>query len=80
MEGQLLEQIHTVSRIASAKMLRVRWAYYLSIPSVVYWIVLVGWSSFWFPVVFGPRHVAMTGCRTCGARFLMGPGGSASGQ
>ena len=45
-EGQLLEQIHTVSRIASAKMRRVRWAYYLSIPSVILWVVLVGWSSF----------------------------------
>ena len=45
-EGQLLEQIHTVSRIASAKMRWVRWTYYLSIPSVVFWIVLLGWSSF----------------------------------
>ena len=45
-EGQLLEQIHAVSRIASTKMRRVRWAYYLTIPSVVFWIVLVGWSSF----------------------------------
>ena len=45
-ERQLLEQIHTVSGIASAKMRQVRWAYYLSVPSVVFWVILLGWSSF----------------------------------
>ena len=46
MERQLLGQIHTVSGIASAKMRRVRWAYYLSGPSVIFWIILLGWGSF----------------------------------
>ena len=41
MERQLLEQIHTVSGIASAKMRRVRWLYYLSVPSVIFWIILL---------------------------------------
>ena len=45
-ECQLLEQIHTVSGIASAKMHRVRWAYYLSVPLVVIWVILLGWGSF----------------------------------
>ena len=45
-EHQLLDQIHTVSKIASTKMLRVRWAYYLSIPSVVLWVILLSWGSF----------------------------------
>jgi len=45
-ERQLLDQIHTVSRIASAKMQRVRWAYSLSVPSVVFWVILLGWGSF----------------------------------
>ncbi len=44
-ERQLLEQIHTVSKIASVKMRRVGWAYYFSIPSVVLWVVLFGWGS-----------------------------------
>ena len=44
-ERQLLGQIHTVSRIASVKMRRVRWAYYLSVPSVVLWLILLGWGS-----------------------------------
>lgn len=44
-ESQLIEQVHTVSRIASTKMRRVRWAYYLSIPSVLLWIALLGWTS-----------------------------------
>ena len=46
MERQLLEQIHAVSGIASAKMRRVRWAYYLSGPSFVLWVILLGWGSF----------------------------------
>lgn len=45
-ERQLLDQIHTVSRIASTKMRRVRWAYYLSLLSVVFWVILLGWGSF----------------------------------
>lgn len=45
-EHQLLDQIHTVSRIASAKMRRVRWAYYLTAPAVVFWVILLGWGSF----------------------------------
>ena len=44
-EHQLLDQVHAVSRIASTKMRRVRWAYYLSFPSVVLWVVLLGWGS-----------------------------------
>ena len=44
-ERQLLEQIHAVSRIASVKMRRVRWAYYVSVPSLVSWVILLGWSS-----------------------------------
>ena len=44
-EGQLLEQVHIVSRIASAKMHRVRWAYYLSGPSVALWVVLLAWGA-----------------------------------
>ena len=44
-ERQLLEQIHAVSGIASAKMRRVRWAYYLSLPSLICWVILFGWSS-----------------------------------
>ena len=45
-ERQLLDQIHTVSGIASTKLRRVRWTYYLSVPSVVSWIILLGWSGF----------------------------------
>ena len=44
-ERQLLDQIHTVSRIASAKMRRVRWAYFLSGPSVLLWVILLAWGS-----------------------------------
>ena len=44
-ERQLLDQIHAVSRIASAKMRRVRWAYYLSAPSLIFWVILLGWGS-----------------------------------
>ena len=44
-ERQLLLQIHTVSGIASAKMRRVRWAYLLTVPSVVFWVILLGWGS-----------------------------------
>ena len=45
-ECELLHQIHAVSGIASYKMRRVRWAYYLCVPSVALWVLLLGWSSF----------------------------------
>ncbi len=45
-ERHLLDQVHAVSCIASAKMRRARWAYYLSVPSVVCWVMLLGWGSF----------------------------------
>lgn len=45
-EDQLLDQIYRVSSIASAKMKRVRKAYYLSIPSLLLWLGLLAWSSF----------------------------------
>lgn len=44
-ENQLLQQIHAVSGIASVKMRRVRWAFWLSIAAVVLWIVLMAWGS-----------------------------------
>ena len=44
-EGQLLEQIHAVSRIASIKMRRVRLAFYFSGPAVLLWVVLLAWGS-----------------------------------
>lgn len=45
-ERQLLDQVHAVSRIDSAKMRRVRWAYFFSVPSVMLWVVLLGWGPF----------------------------------
>ena len=44
-ECQLLHQIHTVSRIVSSKMRRVRLAYSLSVPSVLLWLSLLAWGS-----------------------------------
>ena len=44
-EHQILEQVHTVSLIASAKMRRVRCSYFLSVPSVVLWLILLAWGS-----------------------------------
>ena len=44
-ERQLLDQVHAVSRIANTKMRWVKWAYYLSAPSVVLWIILLAWGS-----------------------------------
>lgn len=44
-EHQLLQQIHTVSAIASTKMRQVRWAYFLSTLSVVLWVMLLGWGA-----------------------------------
>ena len=40
-ERELLDQIYRVSQIASAKMSRVRWAIYLSVPSVFLWLMLL---------------------------------------
>ena len=45
LERQLLDQIHRVSVIASAKMHRVRWALLLSLPSGILWLVLMAWGS-----------------------------------
>ena len=45
-ERQLLQQIHTVSAIASKKMRRVQWAYFFSVPSVMLWVILLGWGAF----------------------------------
>lgn len=44
-ETQLLEQIHSVSKIASQKMRRVWCAYVLSAPTIILWVVLVAWGS-----------------------------------
>ena len=44
-ECQLLHQIHRVSRIVSSKMRRVQWAYSLSVPSVLLWLILLAWGS-----------------------------------
>lgn len=44
-ERQLLDQIHAVSKIASSKMRRVRWSYYLSGPAVALWVTLLAWGS-----------------------------------
>ena len=44
-ESQLLDQIHRVSRIASAKMRRVQWAFVLTVPSSILWLVLLVWGS-----------------------------------
>ena len=44
-ERQLLEQVHTVSQIASAKMRRVRLAYLLSVPAVILGVMLLAWGS-----------------------------------
>ena len=44
-ERQLLDQIHRVSRVASIKMKRVRWAIWLSVPAVALGLILLAWSS-----------------------------------
>ena len=44
-ESQLLDQIHTVSQIASIKMNRVKWACVLSVPVGVLWVILLAWMS-----------------------------------
>ena len=44
-EHQLLDQVHRVSKVASTKMRRVRWAIVLSLPAIALWFVLLAWSS-----------------------------------
>ena len=44
-EHQLLDQVHRVSKLASTKMRRVRWAIVLSVPAIALWFVLLAWSS-----------------------------------
>ena len=44
-ESQLLDQIHKVSKIASVKMRRVRWAFLLSAPASALWLVLLAWGT-----------------------------------
>ena len=44
-ESELLDQIYRVSRVASKKMFRVRWAYYTAGPATVLWATLLVWSS-----------------------------------
>ena len=44
-ERQLLDQIHRVSRVASTKMTRVRWALWLSGPSLILWVILLAWGN-----------------------------------
>ena len=44
-ESQLLDQIHRVSKIASVKMRRVRWAFLLSAPASVLWLMLLAWGT-----------------------------------
>ena len=44
-ECQLLDQIHRVSQIVSTKMYRVRWAFILTGPSSILWLVLLVWGS-----------------------------------
>lgn len=44
-ELQLLDQIYSVSQIVSVKMRYVRWAFILSLPSIVLWAALLAWGS-----------------------------------
>ncbi len=44
-ERQLLQQIYAVSHVVSAKMNRVKWAFRLSIPSIILWAVLIAWGN-----------------------------------
>ena len=44
-ECQLLDQIHRVSQIVGTKMYRVRWAFILTGPSSILWLVLLVWGS-----------------------------------
>lgn len=49
-EGQLLDQIYLVSRIASDKMRRVHCAFMASVPSGILGIALLGWGSMRPPI------------------------------
>ena len=44
-ESHLPDQIHRVSKIASVKMRRVRWAFLLSAPASTLWLVLLAWGT-----------------------------------
>ena len=44
-ESHLLDQVHRVSKIASVKMRRVRWAFLLSAPASALWLVLLAWGT-----------------------------------
>ena len=44
-EQQLLDQIYRVSEVVSVKMRRVRWAFILSAPATLLWLVLLVWGS-----------------------------------
>lgn len=44
-ERQLIDQIYRVSRVASVKMKRVRWAIWSSAPAVVLGLILLAWSN-----------------------------------
>ena len=44
-EGQILDQIHRISKIASVKMHRVRRAFLLSAPASAVWLVLLTWGE-----------------------------------
>ena len=44
-ERQLIDQIYRVSRVASIKMKRVRWAIWSSVPAVALGLILLAWSN-----------------------------------
>ena len=44
-ESQLLDQVYRVSQIVRTKMHRVRWAFILTGPSGILWLVLLVWGS-----------------------------------
>ena len=44
-ERQLIDQIYRVSRVASIKMKRVRWAIWSSAPAVALGLILLAWSN-----------------------------------
>ena len=44
-EEQLVDQVHRVSKIASLKMGRVRWAFLLSMPALALWAALLAWGT-----------------------------------
>ena len=44
-ERQLLDQVYRVSQIASTKMRRVWWAFLLTAPTSVLWLVILAWGT-----------------------------------